>query len=359
MLKSKISILPLLIPCLLNAQPPYTPAPPAPSSITRIEWFIDKDPGVGNGTAVTFTPSVDVADLAIPVPLSGIKHGVHRLFIRSLDPHGSWSLTAAATFENFHPAYTAAPLAPTPISQLELFFDNDPGFGKGFLQTTTAATNISDLALTLNIDTLSKGPHQLFVRTAGSLSATAPFSNDIPLPLTWLYFRGDIIDGQSHLSWGTAQESNTKEFDIEYSQDGHTFSSIGKLPAAGNSATPLDYTWTHTTPATGLNFYRIKQSDLDDRSTRSSIISLFYNTSLTKTTAIPNPVRNTLTLLLDRPTQQSTITVYSTSGQSLLTLQPEDGKKQQYLELGTLPAGVYFIRIRSKSTNEMIRILKE
>ena len=359
---SKLSILLLLVPCLLNAQPPYTPAPPAPTSITRIEWFIDRDPGLGNGTPATFTPSVDVADLAIPIPLTGISHGVHRLFIRSIDPHGSWSLTTAATFENFHPAYTASPAAPAPISQLELFFDKDPGFGKGFLHIVTAATNISDLHLTLNIDTLSNGPHYLFARIPGnnpSLSAIAPFSNDVPLPLTWLYFKGDLIDGQSHLSWGTAQEDNTKQFDIEYSRDGHTFTTIGTLPAAGNSRTTLDYAWTHSTPAQGINFYRIKQSDLDDKFTYSSVVSLFYNSSLTTTLAIPNPVRKTLTLLLDRPTAHSTITLYNTAGQSMLTIRPADGTRQQQLDMAHLPAGLYFIRIRSTSNTQLLRILKD
>jgi hypothetical protein len=324
-----------------------------------MEWFIDKDPGPGNGTAITNTQVLDITDLSVPVPLTGIKHGVHRLFIRTMDGHGSWSLSAAATFENLHPAYTAAPDAPAPISQLEFFFDKDPGIGRGTIQAVTPNTNISNLALSLNIDTLNKGAHQLFVRTPGSLTAIVPFSNDVPLPVTWLYFKGDLVEGQSHLSWGTAQESNTKEFEIEYSQDGHTFNTIGAVSAAGNSSSPTYYTWTHTQPAAGLNFYRIKQTDLDARFTHSIVISLFNNSSITQTTAIPNPVRKTLTLLLDHPTRQSTIAIYNTAGQPILSLQPPDGTKQQSLDMGSLAAGVYFIRIQNKLNTEIIRILKE
>jgi hypothetical protein len=344
---------------LSSAQPAYSPAPPPPPQVTTIEWFIDTDPGFGNATPLSHTSAPDIASLMATIPLASISHGVHQIFIRSKDASGNWSLTAAGTFENFHPAYTPNAPAPNPITQIEVFFDNDPGFGNGFKQTVTAGTDISNLSITLGIDTLSKGPHQLFIRTPGSLTASAGFANDVPLPLTWLYAKGEIIDGQSHLTWATAEEHNTKSFEIEHSLDGHAYAPIGTTPAAGNSQQPKEYTWIHTTPATGANYYRIKQVDLDNKFTYSSIIPLLYNPSLTQTTAVPNPFSNSLTVVLATPADRSILTIYNTAGLPLLKTQLPDGTRQQNIDLSALPAGVYFLQLKSGTHQETLRLLKK
>jgi hypothetical protein len=320
---------------------------------------MDNDPGPGNGIPLPITSGPDIASLTAAIPLTSISLGIHHIFIRSKDASGSWSLTAAGTFENLHPAYTPNSPAPPPITQLEIFFDNDPGFGNGIKRTVTAATDINNLTLTLGIDTLSKGPHRLFIRTPGSLTASADFANDVPLPLTWLYAQGEIIDGRSHLTWATAEEHNTKNFEIEHSQDGHEYTTIGATPAAGNSAQPKEYAWIHTTPATGANYYRIKQVDLDNKFTYSRIIPLLYNPSLTQTTAVPNPFTSSLTIVLATPADRSMLTIYNTAGVPLVKTQLPDGARQQNLDLSALPAGVYFLQMQSGAHQEMLRLLKK
>jgi len=344
---------------LSSAQPAYSPAPAPPPQVTAIEWFIDNDPGFGNAAPLSHTSAPDIASLMATIPLTSISHGVHRIFVRSQDASGNWSLTAAGTFENLHPAYTLNAAAPLPITHLEVFFDNDPGFGNGIIQTVTPGTDISNLTLSLGIDTLSKGPHQLFLRAPGSLTASAGFANDVPLPLTWLYAKGEIIDGQSHLSWATAEERNTKSFEIEHSPDGHTYTTIGTTPAAGNSTQPREYTYNHTTPAPGTNYYRIKQIDLDNKFTYSGIIPLFYNPTLTQTTVVPNPFSSNLTIVLSTPADRSMLTIYNTAGIPLLKTQLPDGTRQQNLDLGAFPAGIYFLQLKSGTRLETLRLLKK
>jgi hypothetical protein len=357
-LHTTLSITLLFTALLSNAQPAYSPAPPAPEKLTTIEWFIDRDPGFGQGHPLTFNNSSDES-ISIGLPLTGVTPGVHHFFARGKDALGRWSIITATTFENFHPAYTAPAAAPGTISRFEFFFDFDPGFGNGSIQSVAAGTDISDHTFTLNIDTLSLTHHNLFVRVPGSLSAVAGFSNDVPLPLTWLFVKGEMLDGQSHISWGTAAEQNTKSFEIQHGLDGHTFTTIGTTPAAGNSASPSTYAWIHTTPATGINYYRIRQVDLDNKFTYSKVIPLLYNASLTKTTALPNPTKNTLTLLLAAPAERSILTVLSATGQAVMTSQLEEGTRQQTLDLSALSSGIYFIRISNKNNTEMLRVVKE
>jgi len=359
---SLIALIFFFIPCLVHTQPPYDPAPSPLPNITAIEWFIDKDPGFGKGVPLSLTTFPDLVNLTPHLDLTGISKGVHRLFVRSKDQQGNWSLTMAGTFENLHPAYDAMPNAAAPISQLEVFFDHDPGFGKGKLIPVTTATDVANLPLTLGIDTLLKGPHQLFVRVAGnppSLSSIAGFSNDVPLPLTWLYFTGKIVDGASRLDWATAQENNTKNFEVEHSLDAQTYTNIGIVPAAGNSSTTHSYTWTDPFPVKGINYYRIKQVDLDNKYTSSQIVALLFSPGQINTTVVPNPVRASLTLLLSHPADGPALTIYNTAGQPVLTIPLQPGSRQQTLDLQGLPAGAYFIRITNKTGTETLRILKQ
>src|SRR6188768_3688082 len=102
-----------------------------------------------------------------------------------------------------------------------------------------------------------------------------------PLPLTWLSFTAIAQNNsQSLLQWATAQEQNTKDFYIQHSADGINWVTIGSLPAAGNSNTTRHYNYVHTNPVIGLNYYRIKQTDVDSRYSYSPIRMLSFTKAL-------------------------------------------------------------------------------
>nr|NQU93688.1 T9SS type A sorting domain-containing protein [Bacteroidota bacterium] len=61
-------------------------------NITNLEYFIDTDPGVGFGTAVSVpNPSANV-ERSFVVNLALQTPGEHRLFVRSVDDRGHWSI---------------------------------------------------------------------------------------------------------------------------------------------------------------------------------------------------------------------------------------------------------------------------
>jgi len=63
------------------------------TSITAAEYFFDHDPGVGNGSPLTFTSSGYTVSqtFSIPIP-SGMPGGPHWLTMRVKDQQGNWSL---------------------------------------------------------------------------------------------------------------------------------------------------------------------------------------------------------------------------------------------------------------------------
>ena len=90
-----------------------------------------------------------------------------------------------------------------------------------------------------------------------------------PLPLNWLSFTAVRKNETALLHWITAQEQNTKNFTVQHSTDGVNWSAIGTVPASGTGNG--NYSFVHTTPVIGINYYRILQTDLNNRFSYSEI----------------------------------------------------------------------------------------
>ncbi len=69
------------------------------SDIVYVEYFVDIDPGFGNGVSVPVpTPSSNVTPLSFNVDMTFLVNGAHRLYIRSKDAQGKWSITNIFSF---------------------------------------------------------------------------------------------------------------------------------------------------------------------------------------------------------------------------------------------------------------------
>ncbi|MEQ1588254.1 MAG: gliding motility-associated C-terminal domain-containing protein [Cyclobacteriaceae bacterium] len=73
-----------------NAQTTSTP------TLRKIEYFLDTDPGAGNGTSVSLSAS-DI-NQSFSINLSTATLGFHILYVRSQDVNGRWSLPMAKPF---------------------------------------------------------------------------------------------------------------------------------------------------------------------------------------------------------------------------------------------------------------------
>ncbi|MDB5202485.1 MAG: type sorting protein [Ferruginibacter sp.] len=79
----------------LNADPQYPDAPLPIGNIVRAEYFLDADPGFGNGLPVTITPGINLNNINFSVNTTSISDGNHRLFLRALD---DWSISSSEIF---------------------------------------------------------------------------------------------------------------------------------------------------------------------------------------------------------------------------------------------------------------------
>lgn len=131
----------------------YVPAPE--ESITRIEYYWDKDPGVGKGRTLTFTPG-SVVDLTQKLSASGLKAGLHTLYLRAVS-NNHHSLTYTRQFY--------VPATPHKVEAIEYWFDEDPGVGNATRIAATLKTDSLKKAFDVTTDDLADGVHMIGLRT--------------------------------------------------------------------------------------------------------------------------------------------------------------------------------------------------
>ena len=176
---------------LLFYKPYATSSGPAAgnaSNISRVEYFIDTDPGIGKASAVSITPGVDLANLVIPLNPATLNEGVHRFYTRALNASGSWSFTNLLLFYKPYGSSSGPPAAnATNITQLEYFLDTDPGVGKATAFSITQGVDLSNLIIPINPASLTVGVHRFYSRAknasgAWSLTNSLLFYKPYPSP---------------------------------------------------------------------------------------------------------------------------------------------------------------------------------
>src|SRR5258708_6593400 len=149
----------------LFAKPyPADSTSPVPN-LKLVEYYIDKDPGYGKATAISFTPGTSLSNIGININPNSLSNGVHLLGIRAQNANGGWSLDNKWLFAKPYPVDSTGP-GPIPnLKQVEYYIDKDPGFGKGIPVAIDAVTNLPNFKLPINIAGLSHGSHNLFIRS--------------------------------------------------------------------------------------------------------------------------------------------------------------------------------------------------
>jgi len=145
-------------------EPLYSTANPL-SAITKAEYFIDNLTEFGNGTDIPLTSGTSADLQAIEINTGSLSNGFHRLYIRTKDESGKWSITNQKQFYVFNePLYSLAnPL--TAITKAEYFIDNLTEFGNGTDIPLTSGTSVDLQAIEINTASLNSGFHRLYIRT--------------------------------------------------------------------------------------------------------------------------------------------------------------------------------------------------
>lgn len=187
-------------------------------------------------------------------------------------------------------------------------------------------------------------------------SKFATIQYSVTLPVELISFTGTKQSNDVLLKWITASEKNSDYYIVERSTDGSTFSSIGRVAAAGNSNTTLNYSLIDHQPNLGENYYRLKQVDKDGTVTYSSIILINFDNALKSyiDNVRPSPVNTELFFDFYSPIDDKLlIKLYDNTGRLVI----DDiktvlaGINNINRDMYNFPNGIYILKIFSTNTD--------
>jgi hypothetical protein len=177
-----------------------------------------------------------------------------------------------------------------------------------------------------------------------------------PLPVELMSFSANCQKEGVQLNWQTASEFNASHFNVEKSKDGLHWDEIGQVNAAGNSNSLLSYFYIDRNEISGVNYYRLRQVDIDGTEKEFGPILTNCESESPKTwMSYPNPSQNGFQVICDYDELVGEATLYLTDASGKLVanqaITMNDGMNLFVINQELTP-GIYFLTISngSKST---------
>ena len=165
----------------------------------------------------------------------------------------------------------------------------------------------------------------------------APTTSGSSLPLTLVNFQGKNINARENiLAWVTENEKDVSHFELERSQNGQKFESIGQITARNKKQQSI-YQFSDN-KAQKENYYRLKMIDNDGKFEYSKIIYLKNEAASDEPLVYPNPVEQTL--FIKNIKKENGLSIYNNTGIQVLSFDQAPDE----IDTSNLPNGIYFVK---------------
>lgn len=162
-----------------------------------------------------------------------------------------------------------------------------------------------------------------------------------PLPVLLTSFHGEAHGSQNILYWTTASELNNLFFSLQRSNSAYDFETIGIIKGAGNSTQPLHYSFADDNPYTGINYYRLEQTDFNGKVSLSNVIALRNKLETTDGFMVfPNPAGKFINVFSENV--ENEVEILNASGSRVIKT-----RSKNKIDISGLNNGTYFFRINS------------
>lgn len=180
--------------------------------------------------------------------------------------------------------------------------------------------------------------------------------NNTALPVQLIQFTGVVLSSdKTQLNWLVASEKNNAGFEIEKSEDGLHFYSIGFVKGRGNSEQTAAYRFTDENADQEKRYYRLRQRDINGTESLSKVI-FFDGNKLSQKLFQFAYQTNENTILLTSFENDLQYTIYSQNGQLV-----QSGKttgELNLLRLDNLAKGIYLLEVKnSKGQRQVEKLL--
>ncbi len=169
-----------------------------------------------------------------------------------------------------------------------------------------------------------------------------------PLPVELISFDVQLLENQRvKIDWATASETNNDYFEIERSVDGVNFEVIDQVPSKGNGVVQNDYQIYDSNPKIGLNYYRLKQVDFNEKYEYSETKSIEVKEAFPTVSVFPNPIRKGDQFFIENSNVNMLLQIFDTNGRMV---KEEFLKENAVISTEGFLGGSYFYLIKNTQT---------
>ena len=176
------------------------------------------------------------------------------------------------------------------------------------------------------------------------------------LPVTGFTFSAiKASQNTSLLKWSTLSETANLGFAVEKSINGVNYTQVAFINSSSINGSGAVYQFIDQQPQRGKNYYRIKQVDIDNRFSYSSVKILNFDIKPVIQIG-PNPATDFITIKTELGNAKTSVKLFNQQGQ---LLQTAAATSQQLFKLpaSNLPNGVYYLQVNNDGNIETQKIL--
>jgi hypothetical protein len=186
----------------------------------------------------------------------------------------------------------------------------------------------------------------------------------IILPIKLLSFNASLVNNKASMQWSVADNETGKYFEVQKSNDGKTFTTIGVVLVSEKNGTE-NYSFTDTKEIGTEAYYRLTIRNNNGSSTQSRIVSLKAQSTKASNNLVilQNPVESALMFTYTPAnTGKVTVNIYNASGVRMHTMvtNVQAGANAISVALdGRFSGGVYLLEVINGAERSSTRLIKK
>ena len=194
--------------------------------------------------------------------------------------------------------------------------------------------------------------------TLGSLDG----ENNLPIDL--VSFDGECVDNQANLEFVVASQVNNDYFTIKRSKNILEWEEVGYINGGGTNNEEITYTWTDYSPKSGVNYYKLFQTDIDGISESFAPIAVTCESKVEDYHIYPNPTTNRIAVEFELEFYQGDdikLVLRDFKGSIVKSNSIELNRGYNYFEvdLTEIPNGIYTVEyLGTKNHIPLKRVIK-
>ncbi len=180
--------------------------------------------------------------------------------------------------------------------------------------------------------------------------------NGMALPIELLDMGAEVVGRSVEINWTSSVEINNDYYTVERSNDGINFEVIAEVEGMGTSYTENNYSYIDNTPLSGTSYYRLKQTDYDQRFEYFDPVAVQITNTTSTMKIYPNPLLTGQELTLEisdkKANEEVLVVLYNHTGQqvySKVMITESNGVLTGIDLMNNLAPGVYLIVASSKN----------